>query len=86
MQYTKKIAPVKWRIETNYHFGGYGKVTDELKTFIQRQFEKNNLPLDPVYTSKTLFGIYDLVQKQEFSKGSTILLLHTGGLPAGLSK
>ena len=86
LQVTDKTSPVKWRIETNYHFGGYGKVTDELKTFIQCQFEKHNLPLDPVYTSKTLFGIYDLVQKQEFSKGSTILLLHTGGLPAGLSK
>ncbi len=52
-----------WTINNDYHFGGYGKVTDDLLVFV-RQFEKEqNILLDPVYTSKMMFGIFDLIEK-----------------------
>lgn len=77
----ENAAPVyNWTINNDYHFGGYGKVTDELLAFVQ-QFEKEqNILLDPVYTSKMMFGVFDLMQKDYFVKGTKIVAIHTGGL------
>jgi 1-aminocyclopropane-1-carboxylate deaminase/D-cysteine desulfhydrase-like pyridoxal-dependent ACC family enzyme len=69
-----------WRIETEYHFGGYAKKTNELDQFISRMEREHLLPLEFVYSAKMVFGVLDLVSKNRFPKGSQILLLHTGGL------
>ncbi len=69
-----------WQLIYDYHFGGYAKSTAELEKF-KTEFEKEfNLPLDLIYTAKMMFGVFDLVRKGFFKKGSTILILHTGGL------
>ena len=69
-----------WQLITDYHFGGYGKINLELVNFINNFSESNKIPLDPVYTSKMVFGIYDLIDKNYFPSHSKILLIHTGGL------
>jgi len=69
-----------WQLITDYHFGGYGKVNLELIHFINNFSESNNIPLDPVYTSKMAFGVLDLIAKDYFPSNSKILLIHTGGL------
>jgi len=38
------------------------------------------VPLDPIYTGKMMFGIYDLMAKGYFEKDAKILAIHTGGL------
>jgi 1-aminocyclopropane-1-carboxylate deaminase len=65
---------------TEYHFGGYGKVTEDLIEFINLFYQKNKIPLDPIYTGKMVFGVIDLIQKNYFPKNAKILLIHTGGL------
>ena len=72
-----------WRIETGFHFGGYGRSTAELENFIVIQNEEHNLPLDRVYTSKMMVGILELICQDYFKPGSKILALHTGGLQGG---
>ena len=69
-----------WKLITDYHFGGYAKINRELVSFINQFKEANNIPLDSVYTGKMLFGIFDLIEKNQFPKGSKILAIHTGGL------
>ena len=69
-----------WRIEASYHFGGYGKQTPVLIDFIQTFEAQHQIPLEQVYTGKMMFGIFDLIQKNYFKEGSTILTIHTGGL------
>ncbi len=69
-----------WSISTDYHFGGYAKISEELITFINKFKSETSIPLDPVYTGKMLFGIVDLIQKNYFKKGTKILAIHTGGL------
>ncbi len=85
----RKFAP-KGNLEliTDYHFGGYGKVTEELIVFINDFFEKTDIPLDPVYTGKLFFGVIDLIGKGYFPENSNVLLIHTGGLQgiAGMNK
>ncbi|SNR78468.1 1-aminocyclopropane-1-carboxylate deaminase/D-cysteine desulfhydrase [Lutibacter flavus] len=69
-----------WSLNTNYHFGGYAKVSEELITFINIFKQETGIPLDPVYTGKMLFGIVDLIKNDYFEKGTKILAIHTGGL------
>ncbi|MDJ0644886.1 MAG: pyridoxal-phosphate dependent enzyme [Flavobacteriaceae bacterium] len=69
-----------WTINTDYHFGGYGKINDELITFINEFKLHTGIPLDPVYTGKLLYGIVDLAKKKCFEKDNKILVIHTGGL------
>jgi 1-aminocyclopropane-1-carboxylate deaminase len=67
-------------IRTDYHFGGYGKFKPELIDFIHWFYDKFQIPLDPVYTGKMAFGVWDLLSKDYFPKGANILMIHTGGL------
>lgn len=76
-QYTSKE---NWILNHDYHFGGYGKVNDELILFINQFYHKYQIPLDPIYTGKMVFGIFDLIQKNYFPKNSKTLMIHTGGL------
>lgn len=69
-----------WNIVSDYHFGGYGKVSNELINFINDFNEKYNIPLDPIYTGKMVFGVIELINKNYFPKNSKILMIHTGGL------
>lgn len=69
-----------WKLITDYHFGGYGKIDLELINFINNFNQSNNIPLDPVYTSKMAFGVLDLIANDYFPSNSKILLIHTGGL------
>jgi 1-aminocyclopropane-1-carboxylate deaminase len=69
-----------WEVITDYHFGGYGKVTSELIAFINQFYRENQIPLDPIYTAKMVFGVMDLIEKNYFPKKSKILLIHTGGI------
>ena len=69
-----------WSLNTDYHFGGYAKVSETLINFINKFKQETGIPLDPVYTGKMLFGIVDLIKKDYFEKGTSILAIHTGGL------
>jgi len=69
-----------WKLINDYVCGGYAKVNEELVQFINEFYSTQNIPLDAVYTGKMMMGILDLVAKDYFPKGSTILAIHTGGL------
>ena len=69
-----------WELILNYHFGGYAKVDSELINFINNFKKKYQIQLDPVYTGKLVFGIFDLIKVGYFPSGSKILAIHTGGL------
>tara|TARA_R110002012_G_scaffold56973_1_gene146540 strand:- start:32131 stop:33030 length:900 start_codon:yes stop_codon:yes gene_type:complete len=70
----------RWQLVTDYHFGGYAKVDQQLIDFINLFKNETGIPLDPIYTGKMLFGIFELVKRDVFSPGSQILAIHTGGL------
>lgn len=76
----KFTAKDNWDLIEDYHFGGYGKVTEELITFINEFKKIYNVPLDPIYTGKMMYGIFNMLDKGYFPKDSKILVIHTGGL------
>lgn len=67
-------------VHTGYHFGGYAKTQPELLKFMQQFSAQTSILLDPVYTGKMLYAIYDLIRGDYFAPGSRILAVHTGGL------
>ncbi len=69
-----------WELILNYHFGGYARFDPSLVSFINQFKKSHQILLDPVYTGKLLYGIYDLAKKGYFKKGDKILAIHTGGL------
>ncbi|WP_299338136.1 1-aminocyclopropane-1-carboxylate deaminase/D-cysteine desulfhydrase [uncultured Psychroserpens sp.] len=76
---TKFAVNKNWKLITDYHFGGYAKINEDLIAFINDFKRMHNVPLDPIYTGKMMFGIYDLIEKGYFPKHSKILAIHTGG-------
>ncbi len=69
-----------WQLQTNYHFGGYAKTKPELFAFISEFESQFQIPLEPVYTGKMFYGLFDLIRKDHFSTGTKIMAIHTGGL------
>lgn len=67
-------------LHLDYHFGGYAKTNNDLIKFIKSISSKTGILLDPVYTGKMFYAINDLISKDYFKPGSSILAIHTGGL------
>ena len=69
-----------WRMLTSYDHGGYAKVTSSLLNFIDEMKAMHDLPLDEVYTGKLLWAVAEEARSGGFRRGSTVLVVHTGGL------
>ena len=84
----KWVKTSNWGLQHDYHFGGYAKVTEPLVDFMNDFKKKNMITLDPVYTGKMMYGIFDLLSKGYFPQNCRILAIHTGGLQgiAGMNK
>lgn len=82
LQNTKNKS--NWTLNNDYHFGGYGKTTEELLAFVQQFEMEQNILLDPVYTSKMMFGLFDMIRNDYFARGTNIIAIHTGGLQGWL--
>ncbi|MBW2181879.1 MAG: pyridoxal-phosphate dependent enzyme [Deltaproteobacteria bacterium] len=69
-----KIKPPQ--VLDDYFGEGYGQVTDKGKNAYRQLKEKENIILDPTYTSKTFAAVLDYCAKPE-NKGKSILYWHT---------
>ena len=73
-------AKKNWKIIDEYCCGGYAKTSAQLIEFIQLFEKQYQIPLEPIYTGKMLFGIFDLIEKAYFPPHTRILAIHSGGL------
>ncbi|TFF39122.1 1-aminocyclopropane-1-carboxylate deaminase/D-cysteine desulfhydrase [Mucilaginibacter psychrotolerans] len=74
------LTPIDYDLHLHYHFGGYAKTTPELIDFIKQFVAKTGVLIEPVYTGKMLYALYDLAAKDYFKPGERILAIHTGGI------
>jgi len=72
-----------WQLYHNYHAGGYAKINKETLDFGKKFNQKNNIPLDKIYTAKTFYATYDLIRQGVIKINSSVLIIHTGGLQGG---
>lgn len=59
---------------------GYGLSTKEEIDFIKYIAGLEGVALDPVYTGKAFYGLYQEIKKGTFAHHKNILFIHTGGI------
>lgn len=64
----------------DFHAGGYARVSTELRTFVSQHNQQETFPIEPIYTGKMIAAFLQQVENEYFPIGSTIVLIHTGGL------
>lgn len=69
-----------WRLISDYFEGGFGKLLPETLYFIKDFYQTTGIPLDPLYTGKMMQGIFQMIQEKKFLPGTTLLVIHSGGL------
>ena len=69
----------------DFHFGGYAKYTPVLLQFMNDWFAATGIPTDFVYTAKTFYAADQLIRNGIFPPGSSLLLVHSGGLQGNRS-
>lgn len=82
---TTKEAEKPFTIFNAYHFGGYAKHPKALLDWMNYLHKTYDLPTDIVYTSKMLYGVFNLIESAYFAEGSKIMAIHSGGLQGNLS-
>ena len=70
----------------DYHLGGYANTTTKYLNFLTNFSKNTGILLDPIYTGKMVYAVYDLIKKNFFDKNDNLYLLHTGGLTGILGK
>jgi L-cysteate sulfo-lyase len=76
------FSPDDVQIDDRYLGGGYAVLTGAEREAIRLVARTEGILLDPVYTSKAMAGLLDLVQRGEIGAREKILFWHTGGTPA----
>jgi 1-aminocyclopropane-1-carboxylate deaminase len=69
-----------WQLHTQYHGGGYAKVSPQLLDFCKLFEQQTQIPIEPIYTGKMFYALFELVKQDYFNPGDNIIALHTGGL------
>ncbi len=67
-------------LQLDYHFGGYAKRPKELLDFVADFKRRFDIAIEPIYTGKLFYALFDLIEKGYFPRGTKMLALHTGGL------
>jgi D-cysteine desulfhydrase len=80
-QYRLKVRFTEKEIKVveGYVGKGYALNKKEELEFIKAFVSQTGILLDPVYTGKGMFGLVNMLKKDEFSRKEKILFLHTGG-------
>lgn len=73
-----------WHLQNAYHFGGYAKHQPDLLAFINWFYQTYHILLDPIYTGKMMYGVFDLLKNGFFPSHAKIVCIHTGGLQGNI--
>ena len=79
---TTRVSEADLFTDQRYIGSGYGIATPECLEAIRLLASTEAILLDPVYTAKAMAGLIDHVRRREVDPASTVVFLHTGGVPA----
>ena len=77
---TSRLWP-EWQLIQAVHQPRYGRFDQELWQFCQ-SFADQKVQLEPIYTGKALYSVFELIKSGVILKGSRLSFFHTGGLQA----
>ncbi|TVZ39458.1 1-aminocyclopropane-1-carboxylate deaminase [Alteromonadaceae bacterium 2753L.S.0a.02] len=75
-----KVCPQAFTIADEFHCGGFARYPGYLAEFVSAFEADTGILLDPVYTSKLLWGVAALARRGHWSEGAKVIAVHTGGL------
>lgn len=70
----------QWQLLLDYCGQGYGKEDSDILTARKWFEEQFDIPLDPVYTNKMVYGFLEELAGDKIPAGAKIILYHSGGL------
>lgn len=73
-------AGYRLTLHLDFHHGGYAKTSPGLTGFMRDFHQGTGILLDPVYTGKMVYALFELIRNGCFVPGSKVLAIHTGGL------
>ena len=76
----EKLKVTNFKVFPESDFGGYGKFNFRLINFIKWFHNEKKIALDPIYTGKMCLRVWEMLKNEHIAIGSTLVLLHTGGL------
>jgi 1-aminocyclopropane-1-carboxylate deaminase/D-cysteine desulfhydrase-like pyridoxal-dependent ACC family enzyme len=77
-----ELTPADVESYDEYVGEGYGAATDASLSAMHLAARTEGLLLDPVYTGKAMAGLIDQARRGVVGRQSTVVFIHTGGLPA----
>ncbi|EKB10095.1 1-aminocyclopropane-1-carboxylate deaminase/D-cysteine desulfhydrase [Aeromonas veronii] len=69
-----------WRIALDHHNGGYAKFSPALWQWVQDFSATTDLPLEPIYSGKAMWGLFRELAAGRIAPGCKIVFIHTGGM------
>ncbi len=78
----RKVRDDEIVIIPDYAYPAYGVPSTETNAAIRLAARTEAMITDPVYEGKSMQGLIDLIRKDYFPVGSTVLYVHLGGAPA----
>ncbi len=69
-----------YELLTDFHHGGYAKISPDLRRFCDDFSVETGVPIEPVYTGKMFYALQKLAQEGKFDPMERIVAIHTGGL------
>ncbi len=79
MGITTPLPPGAVEANCDYVGAGYGQPTPGMVEAVRMLARTEGIFLDPVYSGKGMAGLIDLIRQGHFTRGQTIVFLHTGG-------
>jgi 1-aminocyclopropane-1-carboxylate deaminase len=74
------INTSKIELSSDYIFDKYAKRQQILDDFCNDFEQTHQIKIEPIYTGRMFYGLYELIKQKYFKSGSTIVALHTGGI------
>jgi 1-aminocyclopropane-1-carboxylate deaminase len=74
------IKQDNFKIIEDIEFGGYAKSNRKLIEFINSFYRCTSIKLDPIYTGKMMFKLFEMINNNSIANNTKILAIHSGGL------
>lgn len=70
---------IDWSVDDGHHCGGYARSNEALQAFLSEFAGISDLAVEPVYTGKLFYALFDLIEKGAICPGTEIVAIHSGG-------
>lgn len=71
---------IAWRVDDSHHCGGYARISPALQAFLGEFTGFTDIPVEPVYTGKLFYALFDLIAQGAIPSGTEIVAIHSGGI------